>query len=450
MTQQRDAFDRTKGASIMRYLPALLLAVLVFPACGDSSGTGDDTATDDGGTNEDAVTNDDAATTHDADAPEETTVDPDLLSIEDLAYLGAFRVSSDDFGVSNSNYAVGTLGFNPENNSLFLAGHAQHNAVAEFAIPGLGTATDVPSLPIVETPLQPFTALLDASPHGNPEAIDRVTGLFCIDGSLIVNAELWYDAAGTARDTTLLVRDADALGGTVDGYFELDGAAHAGGYMAAIPEEWRTALGGTHLVGWASNYSIVSRYSVGPSLFVFDPLDVSGSSAGAEGPIATRVWTDFPHAGEHYLGADALTTVEGSAPALWNFLSRAVYAFIVPGTRTFAAFGSSGGVDSGIGYKIVQDDGNECGGYCAYHADDYYNYYWFFDLDDILAASEPYEPRPYAFGRWSVPFDDGGEHRIIGGTFDESGRVLYLSLDAAGQVGDYDRPPVIVAFRVLP
>jgi hypothetical protein len=434
----------------MRHLPSLLLAALVLPGCGDSGGTGDDSGIDDGGTSEDATATDDAVTTDDADAPEETVVDPELLAIEDLEYLGAFRVSSEDFGVSNSNYAVGTLGFNPENDSLFLAGHAQHNAIAEFAIPTLGTATDVASLPLVETPLQPFTAVLDASPHGNPDALDRVTGLFCSDGSLLVNAELWYDAAGTARDTTLVVRDADALGGTVDGYFELDGAAHAGGYMAEIPEEWRTALGGTHLVGWASNYSIVSRYSVGPSLFVFDPQDLVGSSAGAEGPIATRAWMDFPHAGEHYLGTDALTTVEGSAPALWNFLSRAVYGLIVPGTRTFAAFGSSGGVDSGIGYKIIQDDGTECGGYCAYHADDYYNYYWFFDLDEILGASASYEPRPYAFGRWSVPFDDGGEHRIIGGTFDDAARVLYLSLDAAGQVGDYDRPPVIVAFRVGP
>ena len=146
------------------------------------------------------------------------------------------------------------------------------------------------------------------------------------------------------------------------------------------------------------------------------------------------------------MGADALVAEEGSASDLWNFLSRGVYGFVVPGTRTFAVFGSSGGVDSGIGYKITQNNGNLCGGYCAYDAADYYNYYWFFDVDEILAATETYEPRPYAYGRWSVPFDDGGRHRIIGGTFDPATMTLYLSLENAGQVGDYDRPPVILVF----
>jgi hypothetical protein len=121
--------------------------------------------------------------------------------------------------------------------------------------------------------------------------------------------------------------------------------------------------------------------------------------------------------------------------------SRGTYGFIVPGTRTFAVFGSSGGVDSGIGYKITQDDGTLCGGYCSHQAADHYNYYWFFDLETILAAPAPYELRPYAFGRWSVPFDDNGRHSIIGGAFDHQHSMLYLALSGAGQVGTYDRPP---------
>ena len=55
---------------------------------------------------------------------------------------------------------------------------------------------------------------------------------------------------------------------------------------------------------------------------------------------------------------------------------------------------------------------------------------------------------PYAYGAWSVPFDDNGSHSIIGGTFDEESGVLYLTLSKAGQVGTYDRPPVIVAFQI--
>ena len=143
----------------------------------------------------------------------------------------------------------------------------------------------------------------------------------------------------------------------------------------------------------------------------------------------------------------ALNTQEGSASPVWNFLSNGVYGFIAPGTRTFVVVGSSGGIDSGIGYKITQDDGRLCGGYCSYAASDNYSYYWLFDLDEILAAGSPSEPRPYAYGRWDVPFGSPGRV-VIGGAFDSAGRVLYVALSNAGQVGTYDRPPLILTFRV--
>ena len=125
-----------------------------------------------------------------------------------------------------------------------------------------------------------------------------------------------------------------------------------------------------------------------------------------------------------------------------------MYGFIVPGTRTYAVLGSTGGTSSGIGYKIRQDNDNLCGGYCAYGSDDYSNYYWLFDLDELLAAESLSDPRPYDYGAWQVPFDDGGSHRIIGGAYDPEEGVLYLSLGNAGQVGTYDRPPLIVAYRI--
>ena len=171
------------------------------------------------------------------------------LAIYDLDYRGAFRLAGDTFGDSNVNYAVGTLGFNPANESLFIAGHAHHNAVAEFAIPStIGTGSVVENLPVVETPLQDFAAFLDVAPTGNPDGIDRIDGMYVDDERLIVNAERWYDAAGTAKDTTL-VADADDLDGPVNGYFEMDGGVHAGGYMSEIPDEWRSALGGPVLTG---------------------------------------------------------------------------------------------------------------------------------------------------------------------------------------------------------
>ena len=370
------------------------------------------------------------------------------LRISDLDYLGAFRLSSDTFGASNTNYAVGTLGYNRTNHSLFIAGHAQHNAVAEFAIPAaLGTGNVVDELPIVDRPLQPFAAFLDDAPTGNPDGIDRIDGLFVDDGNLIVNAERWYDAGGTARDTTLVVAAAD-LGAEPTGYFELDGGVRAAGYMSPVPSEWRSALGGPLLTGWASNTSIVSRHSIGPTLFTVDPSDLNSGDPLVDPSIDTQVHMDFPYAGGRWITPDALDSGPSAASPLWNFLSKARFGFIVPGTSTFLVVGETGGTRSGIGYKIEQDNGNLCGGYCAYEHDDADNAFWLFDVNEILAADEVHLPQPYAFGTWSVPFDAGGAHPIIGGTFDPATATLYLALEHAGRVGTYDRPPLIVAFAV--
>ncbi|MEM8922208.1 MAG: hypothetical protein AAGD35_01825 [Actinomycetota bacterium] len=381
---------------------------------------------------------------------EEIIVDPsptgtDLAAIDDLSYAGAFRLSSERFGASDANYAVGTLAYHPERRSLFVAGHAHHNAIAEFAVPDtLGTGSELSELPVVDQPRQAFTTVFDRI--DNPDRIDRITGLYVVDGRLLVNGELWYDAAASARDTTLVIGDADDLdGAAVSGFHQMDGGAMAGGYMSPVPENWRAAVGGSAIGGWASNYSIISRYSVGPSLYGFSPETVA---AAAPGPIATTEHMSFPHGGGRYLAPDALEQRQGGASPVWNMLSRGVYGFIIPGTSTFMVVGSSGGVDSGIGYKITQDDGTLCGGSCSYRADDNYNYYWLFDLRLILDADDPTEPRPYASGRWDVPFDDGGAHDIIGATFDPVGGRLYLSLSEAGQVGTYDRPPLIVVYNV--
>ncbi len=214
------------------------------------------------------------------DVPIDAAVEPGRLAIGDFAYEGAFRFSAAEFGESSVNYAVGTLGYNPDRHSLFIAGHAQHAMLAEFAIPDtLGTGDDVAALPVVEEPLQGFRPLLERAQTGNPDAIDRVTGMLWRDGDLLVNGNNWYDAAGSASDTTLVIPGGD-LDGTVEGYYKLEGAARVAGFMAHLPSPWAERLGAPALAGWASNYSIVSRYSVGPTLFAFDPVSLTLAQLG--------------------------------------------------------------------------------------------------------------------------------------------------------------------------
>lgn len=438
-------FLLVRSFGMVLFVMALLL-VFSGGCDGDKSNNGEDPV--DAGGNDGGNDGRDGSVAMDGGDVDGGDIDPNqLLSIDDFDYTGAYRLSSAEFGESNLNYAVGTLAYNPERHSLFIVGHAHHDGVAEFAIPTPVKGETLEELPVVEQPEQDFVRFLNAVPNGNPDSLDRITGMLVVEGQLIINAEKWYDASGSAQDTTLVVREADNLTASpVDGYFQMEGRATAAGYMAPIPSHWEPAFGGTHLTGWASNYSIISRYSVGPSLFVFDPDEILDTPPITEGPISTQKFMAFPHSTGDYLAADALETQEGSASPLWNFLSRAVYGVIIPGSRTFAVFGSSGGVHSGIGYKITQDNDNLCGGYCAYQSDDYYNYYWFFDLQDILDATEPHAIQPYAYGAWEVPFDNNGSHSIIGGAYDFDSRVLYLALANAGRVGEYDRPPLIVTF----
>ncbi|MBW2527627.1 MAG: hypothetical protein JRI23_25825, partial [Deltaproteobacteria bacterium] len=356
------------------------------------------------------------------------------------------------FGVSDVNYAVGVLAYNPDNDSLFIVGHSHQTAVAEYPIVTPGMQTTVADLPETGDPLQPFTDLL--STGGNPEAIDRITGMLWVDGALIVNAEQWYDAPGDNVDTSLVVEDASDLAGAVDGYFELSGRAQCAGYMGAIPAEWQSAFGAEFYTGWSSVYSIISRYSLGPSLWTFAPTDMVNGSASSNPQINATAFMNYAYGETHLSDRATEWEAQGStgpfppASPLWNPLSRGRYGFFVPGTSTFAVIGSTAGLETGIGYKIEQDDGNLCGGPCPYGSDDYTNYYWLFDVEEILAADNVFDPQPYDYGVWDVPFDEGGRHAVIGATLDPQSGTLYVAIANAGQLGDYDRPPLIITYRL--
>ncbi len=265
-----------------------------------------------------------------------------LMAIEDLVFTGAFRLKNGDFGVSNINYAVGALAYNSNNDSLFIVGHATQSAVAEFPIPEPGMQGEVAELPESSDPLQSFVDLLGATADGNPDSLDRITGMMVVDGALIVNAETWYDAAGDNTYTTLFVPDADNLDVAVNGFYRVDGAAHSAGYMSPIPAAYQEVFGAEYLTGWSSVYSIVSRYSVGPSLWTFDPADLTAGGLTPGGSVSATPLMNFGFS-EGMLGDRAVEYApQGEAgpfePAspLWNILSKGRYGFIVPGTRTFA------------------------------------------------------------------------------------------------------------------
>ncbi len=372
-----------------------------------------------------------------------------LLRLSNIKYEGAFRLPAATFGSSSLNYSQGPIEYNPTNKSIFIVGHAHHQNIAEFAIPKLGKSANIANLPMAGPPLQSFTPVLNRATDGNPQSLDRIGGMEYIKTTsseqLIINAYEYYDAPGDNSQTTLIARNSNNLGScTVDGFASFaGGAGHTSGWISPIPGGWKNILGGNHITGQSSGIPIISRTSVGPSAFSFNHTKLTAVSPIPE-PVPTTKLLDFSLA--HPLHQDLSNTSRTND--IWTHLSRVVYGFIVPGTRTYLTIGQSGGHSSGVCYKCTQNNGNLCGGYCANDAADYYHYYWLWDVNDLVAVKNgkknSYAVRPYSYGEFPTPF---ATNSFGGGTYDPGSGLLYLTIQKADRLqGTYSNPPVVVAF----
>lgn len=405
----------------------------------------------------------------------QTTTNLPLLSINALDYEGGFIIPGNVFGESNANYSNGIIEYNATNNSIFLAGHKAKGGLAEFSIPTIVNSTTLSDLN-TSTNLQEFRDVFNDVP--NPQSINTITGIKHYNGKLIVNGLMYYNAGTSNTHTSLVVENAaDLENSTLTGYFEMEGACHSAGWISDVPTNLQTALGTDYLAGASSKNPINGRLAQGITAFSVDPDDFSGS---VDSLIPTFPFMDYsltqPLHGDysaysnpnynistadawHFSGhtkAD-IGAVSGTND-LWTEASSAEYGFIVPGTRTYLTIGASGGHNSGIGYKAKQNNGNICGGPCAYDADDYYNYYWLWDVEDMIAVKNgsllAKDVRPYDYGVFEVPFqhdvynDTAEFHPIVGATFDKASNTLYLSVYDGGATGKYARNPVILAYNI--
>lgn len=345
-------------------------------------------------------------------------------------YQGAFRALAG--GESSSNFAVGTLGFNPSKNSLFLAGHAHHNGIAEFQIPDSFSFESEAKNILKADVLQSYVKLLDDSNN------DKITGMLAYGDNLLVTSEVWYDGNGRNKNNLQSLNIND-IASSDKSLKQLDGAARIAGYMSPIPNGMQSTLDGDYLVGWSSVYSITSRYSQGPSLATFKPQDAIDN----ELQIPTDIKQVYPlYTGDLVPGANGW---QDEVSPIWSALAKGRYGFIIPDTSIFMVVGSQAGLHSGIGYKITQDNGNLCGGGCTYEASDNYNYYWLYDVHEIVADSDLSDAKPFSYGKWIMPF----KGQIKGAVFDPDSSNLYISISGAARVGKYDRPPMIVAYSIV-
>lgn len=365
-----------------------------------------------------------------------------LLKLSDLRYQGGFRLPAGTYGASSMNYSQGPIVYDRYNNSIFVVGHTDAQAVAEFSVPPLVHSTKISDLMIAPKPVQSFVRMLTNASAGNPQRLDTIAGLALVgpanDRQLLVNAFEYYDAPADNTQTTLVVRSPGSLSNSAaDGFFTFSGGAgHTSGWMSRIPQIWRPLLGGTHLTGQSSGQPIITRFSVGPSAFAFTP-DAFSQSAPRQ--VSTQRLLDYSMSSP--LHADLFN--DSRHNDVWTHLSRVVYGLIVPGTRTYMTIGYSGGHESGVCYKC-----NSCGGYCARSSSDYQHYYWLFDVADLLEVKQgsrsPSSVRPYDWGEFPTPFRT---REIGGGSYDQTTGLLYLTVQRADtQQGAYTNPPVVVAY----
>ncbi len=378
-----------------------------------------------------------------------------LATISDISgnYRGSFKVDHAD-GVSSTRYIQGRIAYNASNHSIFIDSNHRDDAVAEFAVPDtLSFSDSLGDLPEA-TVIQEYRRLFADAVTGNPHGIDKIGGMYMIGDELFVQAYETYDASGKNPHTTLVVRQPDSLEtSAVDGFFEMDGAARTSMYISPVPREWQDAFGGEWIAGMGAGMSINGRFSEGPSLYIFDPADFEGKSKGR---IKTKKFLDYP---SNRPLSISLYNKPGTASwdsyndsgknLLWTQASAARYAFIIPGTRTYAVIGNSGALEHAGGYKILNDEGYRCPGPCAYDNQDYHTYYWLYDLDDILSAKDSHDPIPYDYGIFDDRFlsynKQGAVGKISGGSFDPNSGQLFLSRASVGERGGI---PVVSVYQV--
>jgi hypothetical protein len=364
----------------------------------------------------------------------------------ELKYSGGFRVNLKQEGSSRSAYTQGTFTLSEDSKSFFMVGHKHHQSIAQYAIPIIIKSQSVKDLKITDIAIQPYTKVLNRAHTGNKQNLNRITGLKMIENELFLNALEFYDADANNSQTTAIIRDPNKLSKSkVDGFFNLNGAAHSAGWISKLPKKWGEKLSATYLTGFASNYPIRVRNSVGPTAFVYYLDNIAQTNLNSGLIPATPILDyslDFPlHKREKN--------------DLWTDVSQAIYGFVIPDTDYYLVIGHSGGHKSGIGYKITQNTGKVCGGACPHDQYDIYNYYWIWNMNDLLQVKQnklkPHQPKPVHYGEITLPFQPSrGINEIVGASFDDKQNKLYILIYNADRLqSKYEKAPVMAIFDLL-
>jgi hypothetical protein len=382
-------------------------------------------------------------------ASSRSTTELQRLALTDLVYEGGFRLPRESANGDSFSFGGKPMAFNPTGPSLFISSHK--GRLAEVTIPDLVNSSDVNALPFAKF-LQGFAdptegKLTQVAADGGA----GLSGLLVRANQLFGTASIYYDANNSQR-LSHFSRSLRLAESSFQGWSQVWDTGKTGfvaGFMALIPDEWQSRLGGTALTGQCC-IPIVSRTSWGPAAFAFDLAQVGRSKIEAS-PL---VYYDSAHP---TLGAwDESSESYGIATGMGGVV-------VVARTRSALYFGRNGigpacygtGTPTESLHEKPVGDGSK---YCydptnagkGTHAYPYRYQVWAYDLEDFAAVRtgkrKPWDVKPY--GIWALDFPIREEGVNIGGvTYDPSTNRIYVVQMGADRDG-LEYRPLVHAFRV--
>ncbi len=379
-----------------------------------------------------------------------------LIHASSLTYKGCFRLPTNG---GRYDFPSKGMAYNPANDSLFVCSYADFHSVGEVSL-----ATPILGAPSVNS-LNRATVIQTIADPSNGSWQDLIYGAGIIlggvlpyNGRLIFTYYRFYDADGTqpfshwARNNLSLTPPTNYVGPVTLQVTNLVDTTqpHAGnvsGYMATIPAAWQSAFGGPCMTG-NCGISIVSRTSLGPCVFAFNPDNV-----GVVNPVPTQALVFYP--GDH----PTLGVYGNPAPnTAFNGTMQMGGVCFAENFRTVLFFGmiGIGKYAYGNGTPDITLDGqpvpDEPGRFYVYdpqqptpgdHAYPYEAWVWAYDaaqLAQVVAGSlNPWDVVPYE--RWKLDSDFYSFlPRLSGAAYKASTQEIFVTQT----FGDGDAPLVHV------
>lgn len=371
-----------------------------------------------------------------------------LLQKSNIEYLGAFRVPDGNYGCPNDtkcsfHYGGGPIAYNAVNNSLYVVGHRHNQWLAEINVPALVRSNNLGALNTA-TIRQNFTDLTHGK-IGNLgvggayiENGGQLGGLLLTGNRLLASAYAYYDGSHQAYNTHFTANaDWSKNGAEFSGMKRIGvppapQAGYISGYMSKIPGEWQAEFGGSAITG-NSNLSIISRTSLGPAAFVFNPNEVDFTVDIAASPLVYyppdhRTIGDFSTANPYANQTTKITGVvfpEGSRSVLF-FGRHGLNCCYGTGTSDAALVGKPA-VNGGSGYCYDPADDSK-----GTHGYPYVHQVWAYDATDMLlvknGTKKPWDISPYSVWTYELPFQTGGRN-ILGAAYDPARQRIFISQD---------------------